>query len=1576
MAIVHYGTETTLAAFSYASLATGDVAYIFYNRASRKMVFTPLSTDANDLLDMPYVIRSADYSTLATGTWVHEIGDDVNAYSGDQIITGSLESTNFATNVGSSYNLDDEHIKLGGFNVTASGTAPGIFAGLDTNLYKLYAGDGVNQYFKYDGVNISWKGTSTSLSAAGVFTATDVILSGEITAVTGVVGGWTLATGNLHSTNIYLNSEDEKITINNQTFGNSGIQLDYNSGAPRAYIGDGNNQYFRYDSDGISWVGTNTSLSTAGVFTATDVHLTGEITSNSGAIGGWTLATGNLSSANITLDSINDKIIVDTITIDGAAASIESSNFVTRSAGFHIDKDAVEFGNVHIRGEMSAMVFKAETVQVVGGNFVVTAASPLAQDASSGQGYVIVEDGSQFTAGDTVKIAEGGFSDEFEILSISTNQLNFAGGDTLWNDWTAGVSAVKWDQRIFFTSELANSPYMSVVDSSNNEKARIGNLAGVAGCSGYGLWSENVFLTGKVIATSGTIGSWTIDSTSIYTGTKDFSGYTANAGDITIYSSGTNASIHAKNFYINSSGVLYATGAVISGAITISSGSGVTNLTDAGDLASQDTADWQTDVDGTGKPNDNADVTLTEVNGGLAVTGGGLTLTSGGASIKSGQTAYNTGTGFWLGLDGVTPKFSLGVTSGNKLLWNGSTLAITGSITITGGSGISNFTDAGILATANSLDDVPDGASYSRVATTAISAGKIVLTSSGVSGTLPTTLSAAKCTDASADQTSANTAADTSAVSGLAATSVAGWAMPGHTTYINGGDIYTNTITATQINVGTLSAISADIGSITAGSLNIGSGTFIVTSGGALTAASANISGAVTATSGKIGKWNINSTSLYVGTEDHSGYTANAGDITLYSDGSNSSIHSKYFYINTTGVLYATSANISGAITASSGSIGSFTIGTYLYTGSKTTYNSTNAGVHVGSDGIGLGTGQFKVSAAGVLTCTGASIQGAITAASGSFTGAIYASSGSFTSGSFYTCTVASSLAVNSTIVLGTNGAIYSGKTSYASTSAGFYLGGSSKQFHIGSGATNYLKWTGSALELSMTSGGINVYNGGDISIYSDYATGNTGQLIFVNEYTSGGSTYRFYIEPSGNANKILYFYPETTDVGTLCIGDPDSGIKKKMWEVIRGYAKTRCTFTSYYSSSQTAWIMAESQSSQSWANLNAYSSATNNSGVWALAGSTESVAIRIRGYNKFSFENAGVVVEDNYWIGFGSSAGRIVFDDQTIDRVDFMSCNVGIGGSSATDKLYVYENTDTSVIFARQGKNNGGSSTAFYFQDDRGYSGAISGTTFRVYSWRNATTDTSFLANFSTISGGSVYSRLSIVNTSGMVGINDSTPSFQLEVNGTCHVNGVFTATTKTFMIDHPVSPTEKILYHAVVEAPRHDLIYRGVAKLVNGTVEVDINKESNMSEGTFEALCQNFVVTQLQNQESFSRLRASVIGDAKFTILCEDNLSEEYVSWVVMAERADPAIKFADINDAEGHLIPEVIKETPTVEELKVLEPMTEKIKDTNMVGNGERRIDSLKQKKGYYLNPEAYGTKRPTRVVTSILKKKSKQ
>ncbi len=69
-----------------------------------------------------------------------------------------------------------------------------------------------------------------------------------------------------------------------------------------------------------------------------------------------------------------------------------------------------------------------------------------------------------------------------------------------------------------------------------------------------------------------------------------------------------------------------------------------------------------------------------------ALTVSGSMAVGTGGDIHSGQTAYDTGTGYWLDYNAGTPRFSLGNSAGNKLTWDGTTLAVTGTLTATVGT--------------------------------------------------------------------------------------------------------------------------------------------------------------------------------------------------------------------------------------------------------------------------------------------------------------------------------------------------------------------------------------------------------------------------------------------------------------------------------------------------------------------------------------------------------------------------------------------------------------------------------------------------------------------------------------------------------------------------------------------------------------------------------------------------------------------------------------------------------------------------------------------------------------------------
>ena len=224
-----------------------------------------------------------------------------------------------------------------------------------------------------------------------------------------------------------------------------------------------------------------------------------------------------------------------------------------------------------------------------------------------------------------------------------------------------------------------------------------------------------------------------------------------------------------------------------------------------------------------------------------------------------------------------------------------------------------------------------------------------------------------------------------------------------------------------------------------------------------------------------------------------------------------------------------------------------------------------------------------------------------------------------------------------------------------------------------------------------------------------------------------------------------------------------------------------------------------------------------------------------------------------------------------------------------------------------------------------------------------------------------------------GKVGILDVTPSYNLEVNGTSHVTGEFTAGTKTFKIDSPVLPNDKDLLHACVEGPRIDLLYHGVVALVQGIAIVNLDRDSttySMTSGTFELLTQNAIVVGLHNQESFDRLSSSKIVDGEFIITSENLNSNGEVAWVVLAERCDPFIKDISTTDEDGRLIPEHDKEDPDLTLLEDKEVDTDNIEE-----DGDESVEEVNMKgKGYKRHYEAYGDSRPTRKVIKRYKSTS--
>lgn len=177
----------------------------------------------------------------------------------------------------------------------------------------------------------------------------------------------------------------------------------------------------------------------------------------------------------------------------------------------------------------------------------------------------------------------------------------------------------------------------------------------IDGINGY-IEAMDIYIVGNITGGTITIGTnaWHVDAT----GNMWWGNYATYA-----------AALAADATRIASDGTAKFNGIIISGYI-------------AEGGAAADVNSHATTIDGDSITT--GSVTATQLSTTLLYAGA-ITLDTDGC-IKSGQTDYDTGTGFWIGNDGGTPKLSIGNSAGNKMTWDGTSLSLTGSITATTGT--------------------------------------------------------------------------------------------------------------------------------------------------------------------------------------------------------------------------------------------------------------------------------------------------------------------------------------------------------------------------------------------------------------------------------------------------------------------------------------------------------------------------------------------------------------------------------------------------------------------------------------------------------------------------------------------------------------------------------------------------------------------------------------------------------------------------------------------------------------------------------------------------------------------------
>ena len=301
-----------------------------------------------------------------------------------------------------------------------------------------------------------------------------------------------------------------------------------------------NDPYFYLDggatADQLFISSSKFKVTAVGDISGSNVNFTG------GTIGGWTIGSNSLLASGILLTS---------------TGSIRSIPFSSGATGWEISSDGTaEFMNAIIRGTLATTVFEKNVVSAVGGQVIVANATTITGSISANSTTMLVANAGGIVPNE-IFIAKATGSTGFTLEYFQINTVN-TGSDPhtltvtrgLNQGTIGGISSSYTDGQVIVSTGTvgsgfilinaapsgsslygAYSPFIDVTQRTGSApydikvKARLGNLEGIAdglygNLTGYGLYSENVYLTGGIKATFGEIAGFAITSSFISSSKK------------------------------------------------------------------------------------------------------------------------------------------------------------------------------------------------------------------------------------------------------------------------------------------------------------------------------------------------------------------------------------------------------------------------------------------------------------------------------------------------------------------------------------------------------------------------------------------------------------------------------------------------------------------------------------------------------------------------------------------------------------------------------------------------------------------------------------------------------------------------------------------------------------------------------------------------------------------------------------------------------------------------------------------------------------------------------------------------
>ena len=316
------------------------------------------------------------------------------------------------------------------------------------------------------------------------------------------------------------------LTATNATIGGSisGATID---------IGGADSTSFHVNIGGDIWSGAAAyadgvfKVSSAGALVATSATVTGAINASSGTF------TGLVQIGNSTPH----------LHLDGANGLLESSTFASGVSGWRIASDgSAEFENITARGTIKTAVFAKSLVLAFAGSQVVAkSASTVVTDVTlSGTTFTLIvklqAGAAPFANGDLIYLKTETLATYATVNAGSASGANWSYTATYKSGSNSGTVVIgetvidyggDGGGRVYITADATDAPHI-LIDTHDmtatpvwTPRVRLGNLNGISGATGYGLWTDNGYFTGAVTANSGSIaGFLTIGASGgIYQGT-------------------------------------------------------------------------------------------------------------------------------------------------------------------------------------------------------------------------------------------------------------------------------------------------------------------------------------------------------------------------------------------------------------------------------------------------------------------------------------------------------------------------------------------------------------------------------------------------------------------------------------------------------------------------------------------------------------------------------------------------------------------------------------------------------------------------------------------------------------------------------------------------------------------------------------------------------------------------------------------------------------------------------------------------------------------------------------------------